>query len=302
VSKKSETEAEAEAEAKPEAEAVELEEEESPEGNLVTNQNENPDPVDSLKVEICEKEAVEDSNEKSPVLNKKLSASAAPFNPINARAGPPVNLTVPNVGSWPMNMGLPPVSPMGPYPSPPHTPNIIHSVRFIYPQYSQPQSLHYAWPCNVSPNSQEFIHGPFWPPPMDYTVSQPLVDPVVEHGSDTDVQSDVSPPNPTVEVDEVKEEGNNTELPSVNLPTVNVIENGKNGLKGDNEKTFNILIRGRRNRKQTLRMPISLLKRPYNSQSFKVMYSRVIRGNESNDITNNNSFSTDEKVTPVTAP
>jgi len=56
---------------------------------------------------------------------------------------------------------------------------------------------------------------------------------------------------------------------------------GKNGeCKIDGEKTFSILIRGRRNRKQTLRMPISLLSRPYGSQSFKVIYNRVLRGSE----------------------
>lgn len=47
--------------------------------------------------------------------------------------------------------------------------------------------------------------------------------------------------------------------------------------KIEEEKTFNILIRGRRNRKQTLRMPMSLLKRPYTSQPFKAVCSRVIR-------------------------
>lgn len=50
--------------------------------------------------------------------------------------------------------------------------------------------------------------------------------------------------------------------------------------KIDSEKTLNILISGRRNRKQTLRMPISLLKRPYSSESFKVVYSRVLRESE----------------------
>jgi protein TIF31 len=47
------------------------------------------------------------------------------------------------------------------------------------------------------------------------------------------------------------------------------------------DKTFSILLRGRRNRKQNLRMPISLLSRPYDSQSSKVLYNRVVRGSES---------------------
>ncbi|KAK8654479.1 hypothetical protein V6N13_128447 [Hibiscus sabdariffa] len=50
--------------------------------------------------------------------------------------------------------------------------------------------------------------------------------------------------------------------------------------KSDDERTFSILIRGRRTRKHKLRMPISLLSRPYGSKSFKVIYNRVIRGSE----------------------
>ncbi|XP_073126051.1 protein REDUCED CHLOROPLAST COVERAGE 1 isoform X2 [Henckelia pumila] len=50
--------------------------------------------------------------------------------------------------------------------------------------------------------------------------------------------------------------------------------------KADDDKTFNILVRGRRNKRQILRMPLSLLKRPNNSQSFKVVYSRVVRETE----------------------
>ncbi|KAG9155602.1 hypothetical protein Leryth_017024 [Lithospermum erythrorhizon] len=61
----------------------------------------------------------------------------------------------------------------------------------------------------------------------------------------------------------------------------------------DNEKTFNIQIRGRRNRKQTLRMPISLLRRPYSSKPFKIVYSRVVREAE---IPNSTSFAAEEVV------
>ncbi|XP_073312255.1 protein REDUCED CHLOROPLAST COVERAGE 1-like isoform X1 [Primulina huaijiensis] len=50
--------------------------------------------------------------------------------------------------------------------------------------------------------------------------------------------------------------------------------------KADDDKTFNILVRGRRNRRQILRMPLSLLRRPNNSQSFKVVCSRVVRETE----------------------
>ncbi|KAI4303417.1 hypothetical protein MLD38_039051 [Melastoma candidum] len=76
-------------------------------------------------------------------------------------------------------------------------------------------------------------------------------------------------------------------------PTSELRENGKSSgeQKADNEKTFSILIRGRRNRKQTVRMPISLLTKPYGSQSFKVVYNRVVRGNEGSDFS---SFASNE--------
>ena len=65
----------------------------------------------------------------------------------------------------------------------------------------------------------------------------------------------------------------------VNAVASSEMENGTKKFE-DDEKTFSILLRGRRNRKQTLRMPISLLNRPYDSQPFKIAYSRVIRGSE----------------------
>ncbi|KAF9601065.1 hypothetical protein IFM89_015991 [Coptis chinensis] len=57
--------------------------------------------------------------------------------------------------------------------------------------------------------------------------------------------------------------------------------------KLEGEGSFNILLRGKRNRKQTLRLPISLLNKPYGSQSFKLVYNRVVRGSEDPKSTNN---------------
>ncbi|RZR71063.1 hypothetical protein BHM03_00003269 [Ensete ventricosum] len=50
--------------------------------------------------------------------------------------------------------------------------------------------------------------------------------------------------------------------------------------KFEGEGSFSIYIKGRNRRKQTLKLPISLLNRPYGSQSFKVIYSRVVRGSD----------------------
>ncbi|CAM8977575.1 unnamed protein product [Rhodiola kirilowii] len=49
----------------------------------------------------------------------------------------------------------------------------------------------------------------------------------------------------------------------------------------EGERTVNVIIRSRRNKKQTLRLPMSLLSRPFGSQPFKLVYSRVVRGSES---------------------
>ncbi|KAL1536010.1 protein REDUCED CHLOROPLAST COVERAGE 1-like [Salvia divinorum] len=61
--------------------------------------------------------------------------------------------------------------------------------------------------------------------------------------------------------------------------------------KADSEKRFSVLVRGKRNKKQMLRMPLSLLKRPYSSQPFKVVYSRVVRETE---LPNSPSFDSKE--------
>lgn len=45
----------------------------------------------------------------------------------------------------------------------------------------------------------------------------------------------------------------------------------------DKERTLSILVRGKKHRKHALRVPISLLRRPHCSQSFKVANSRVVR-------------------------
>ncbi|XP_074561028.1 LOW QUALITY PROTEIN: protein REDUCED CHLOROPLAST COVERAGE 1-like [Curcuma longa] len=47
--------------------------------------------------------------------------------------------------------------------------------------------------------------------------------------------------------------------------------------KNENQGRLSLYIKGRRRRRQTLRLPISLFNRPYESQSFKVICSRVVR-------------------------
>lgn len=293
-----------------------------------------------------ETSAVTSPNCTQELPNKRLSASATPFNPSPpVRVSPmPMNIALPpGPTPWQMNMTLhprptnvlPAVNPMcssphQPYPTPPATPNMMHPLPLMYsPPYTQAPSLpnstfpitsspfhpnHFAWQCNMGANGLQYVTGPVWSNchPMEFSISPPAVRPISDPNMEAKQVFDSSEqlngtPNSVVEVsneDESKQDAN------LQAPKVIDKSNGIVGVQADNagsiynsssnwnlgstdnnhvqkpsqkvetEKTFNILIRGRRNRKQTLRMPIRLLNRPYNSQSFKVIYSRVIRGSE----------------------
>ncbi|CAI9292085.1 unnamed protein product [Lactuca saligna] len=258
-------------------------------------------------------------NQSQEAPNKRLSASATPFNPSPpaVRVAPmPMNIALPPPGPtpWQMNMTLhprPPSSPHSPYPTPPPTgtPNMMHPhpLPLMYsPPYTQAPSLslpmpipntnttypvttgpfhpnHFAWQCNMGANGLQYVTGPVWSNchPMEFSISPPAVRPISDPNMETKQVFDGTFPSPPslLEVNNVDETKQEVSLEKSN--DIVGVQNGSNhGQRVENEKTFNILIRGRRNRKQTLRMPISLLNKPYNSQSFKVIYSRVIRGSE----------------------
>ncbi|KAG4950914.1 hypothetical protein JHK85_044781 [Glycine max] len=284
---------------------------------------------------------------------KKLSASAAPFNPSPAiaRAAPiAMNMTLPSgpravpaIGPWPVNMNvhpgpttvLPAVAPMcssphHAYPSPPTTPNMMQPLPFMYPPFTQPQSVspsnfpvtNSAFHANhftyLNPTISKFGPSAVWPGchpvefPLPVPIVEPIPDPISEsqalcHGLESPSSASVLPEdidnigdsNQVVKTlsseisedeavrsgsESIKENGNMNFHGSENAGNKqhqNIASNGNSSSSGtnmDGEKTFSILFRGRRNRKQTLRMPISLLTRPNGSQSFKVIYNRVVRG------------------------
>ncbi|CAN0889699.1 Protein REDUCED CHLOROPLAST COVERAGE 1 [Linum grandiflorum] len=274
--------------------------------------------------------------------NKKLSASAAPFNPSPSVARPvplPLNIPLPSgPGPWPVNVALHPVtgtvistvsplpSPHHPFPSPPHTPipNMMRPLSFMYPPpYSQAQGIppstypitstafhpsHYSWQCNVNRNVPEFVPTTMWPgchmvefpAPSPSPLMEPIADQTLDHNETSESPDNQSPdsflPADIVNVTDSDKDaslpvpmGNNNSFEEnghLNLSGVDTSSNDASETKcmkensGDGERTFSILIRGKRNRKQTLRMPISLLNKPYGSQSFKVVYNRVVRGTE----------------------
>ncbi|KAJ4827850.1 hypothetical protein Tsubulata_012996 [Turnera subulata] len=332
----------------------------------------NSDSIFEQLEDLKDKSLVLNSDDTRGLPNRKLSASAAPFNPSPLIARPaPVGMNmplpsapgaVPAVAPWQVNMTLhpgptavlppvPPMSPHHPFPSPPPTPNMLQPFPFMYPPYSQPQAVpsssfpvtstafhpnHFSWQCNVNPNIPEFIPTTIWRGchAVEFSAPPPVVEPIPSSVLEAQMQfeSSGSPspppilPSDIVSVGEANNEvnlppggtNNANELAGAGLETVtgngdsrlgdteasgkesnhnkNLIQNTANtgDQKNDGEKTFSILLRGRRNRKQTVRMPISLLSRPYGSQSFKVIYNRVIRGSEAPKST---SFSSGEGCT-----
>lgn len=224
--------------------------------------------------------------------NKKLSASAAPFNPSSPPSivrPTPIGM---NIGpSWPVNMTLH-HGPPPPYPSPPTTPNLMQPMSFVYPPpYTQsvPTSTYpvtsgpfhpnqFPWQLNAS----DFVPRTVWPGchpiefPPPHMITEPIAATVLEPTVILPTDIDTS----GLEEENKEEARQDVAVDHVNNAVArSEMENG-NRKSEDGEKTFSILLRGRRNKKQTLRMPISLLNRPYDSQPFKLGYSRVIRDSE----------------------
>ncbi|CAG7908815.1 hypothetical protein IGI04_039190 [Brassica rapa subsp. trilocularis] len=226
--------------------------------------------------------------------NKKLSASAVPFNP----SSPPSIIRPTPIGmnigpSWPVNMTL--HHGPGPFPSPPTTPNLMQSMSFVYPPpYTQsvPTSTYPVTSGPFHPNQfpwphmSEFVPRTVWPgchpvefPPPHMIAAEPIASTVLEPTVILPTDIDTSGVEEGKQVAAATAGETMDSVNHVNAVASSEMENGNKKFE-DGEKTFSILLRGRRNRKQTLRMPISLLNRPYDSQPFKIAYSRVIRGSE----------------------
>lgn len=277
------------------------------------------------------------------MTNRKLSASAAPFNPsAAAMRGPvvqnirlPISNAIPSVAHWPVALQshptpatvLPTPSPMcslplHPYPTSPRPPSVPHPVPFAYPSYSQAQAVpntmfpmntnmfhpnHFAWQCNIPPNVPEFVPGTMWPPchPTDFPIMSPVITPLAESVIEPSLQPinmeslDPAPLAQSKDGEEVQREikvvSEVTNDGSVKKPEdegsrpggaqqhelKSEIALGEAGKTNDSgEGSLSIFLRGRGRRKQTLRMPLSLLNKPFGGKSFKVIYHRVVRGND----------------------
>ncbi|KAL6639123.1 hypothetical protein ACP70R_022853 [Stipagrostis hirtigluma subsp. patula] len=283
--------------------------------------------------------------------NKKLSASAPPFNPsppavlspMAGNVGLPPPGAIPGVAPWPVNVSMHPghstMVPSGPplctsphhmYPPAPRSPNLLHPVPFIYPPYSQPQVIpsttfpmntnifrpnHYGWQPYMNPAASEFVPVSAWSSShtVDFTPTPHVVDPIAQSLADTHIQSDaavvsIGPSldsnavaSKEVETPAVVASGNlvsnkhgdqekqltdavrrelNPDMQGDNTNDIGVATHPRSDMKSEDEGSFRIYVKGKSRRKQTLRIPISLLNKTYGSRSFKLVYNRVVKEND----------------------
>ncbi|VAH64208.1 unnamed protein product [Triticum turgidum subsp. durum] len=176
---------------------------------------------------------------------------------------------------------------------------------------------HYGWQPYMSPAASEFVPGPAWSNnhPVTYTPSPHVADTISQSLADTHVLSDAAVVSIGPSLDSnmvaVREE---MEVP-VEVCSGNLISNKFLGeehdkelkdavnaalnpdkpgdsifdiggtklggsMKNEDEGSFRIFVKGKGRRKQTLRIPISLLNKTYSSRSFKLDFNRVVREND----------------------
>ncbi|KAM3332626.1 hypothetical protein ACQJBY_028044 [Aegilops geniculata] len=173
---------------------------------------------------------------------------------------------------------------------------------------------HYGWQPYMSPAASEFVPGPAWSNnrPVTYTPSPHVADTISQSVADSHVLSDAAVVSIGPSLDSnmvaVKEE---MEVP-VEVHSGNLIRNNILGeehdkelkyavnaalnphtpgdsifdiggtklggnMKNEDEGSFRIFVKGKSRRKQTLRIPISLLNKTYSARSFKLDFNRVVR-------------------------
>ncbi|XP_039143172.1 LOW QUALITY PROTEIN: protein TSS-like [Dioscorea cayenensis subsp. rotundata] len=199
------------------------------EPNLTSTINEDLEKVETTEVTTCDTTKATlslNNNDLRDIPNKKLSASAAPFNPspavvlgpVAVSVGLPPSGAIPTVTPWPLNVSLQPgpasplptapicTSPHLPYPSSPRPPNIFHPLPFMYPPFTQSQAIpsstfamnnsmfhpnHFAWQCNMNQNASEYMQGTIWPGchPVEFSVLPPVINPISESMMEATLQS-----------------------------------------------------------------------------------------------------------------
>jgi protein TIF31 len=164
---------------------------------------------------------------------------------------------------------------------------------------------HYTWQPYMNPNTSEFMPGSVWPAclPLDLPIPPPATNPVSESMLDAHahVQSDpavvtlVSSLEDSGLIPEALKKDEQINLHEVMQTAATAVENHPSSLESQvsntikvdlspdmpvREGSVRVYLKGRSRRKQTLRIPISLLNRPYGSRPFKFVYNRVVRDND----------------------
>ncbi|TKW31673.1 hypothetical protein SEVIR_2G121000v4 [Setaria viridis] len=175
---------------------------------------------------------------------------------------------------------------------------------------------HYGWQTYMSPGPSEFVPVSAWSNSHTVEFITPThgVDPISQSLADKHIQSDAAVVSIGPSLDSsavaVKEEMEtpavvgsdnfisnkhddqdkqlkdairielNPDMQADNSQDIGVTNHSRSNMKNEDEGSFRIYVKGKSRRKQTLRIPISLLNKTYGSRSFKFVYNRVVREND----------------------
>ncbi|XP_062190047.1 protein REDUCED CHLOROPLAST COVERAGE 1 isoform X2 [Phragmites australis] len=175
---------------------------------------------------------------------------------------------------------------------------------------------HYGWQPYMNPAASEFVPVSAWSSShtVDFIPTPHVVDPISQSLADKHIQSDAAVVSIGLSLDSntvaAKEEmeapavvgsGNfisnkhddqdkqlkdaarielNPDIQGDSTHYIGVANHSRSNMKNEDEGSFRIYVKGKSRRKQTLRIPISLLNKTYGSRSFKLAYNKVVREND----------------------
>jgi protein TIF31 len=166
---------------------------------------------------------------------------------------------------------------------------------------------HYGWQPYMSPAASEFVPVSAWSSSHpDFIPSPHVVDPISQSLADKHIQSDAAvvsigpsldskmvASKEEVQTPAVVESGNlisekhdqDKLLKDAVRIELNPDMQGGNthsriNMRNEDKGSLRIYVKGKSRRKQTLRIPISLLNKTYGSHSFKLLYNRVVKEND----------------------
>ncbi|KAF8690784.1 hypothetical protein HU200_041173 [Digitaria exilis] len=175
---------------------------------------------------------------------------------------------------------------------------------------------HYGWQTYMGPAPSEFVPVSAWSSShtVDFIPPPHVVDPISQSLADKHIQSDAAVVSIGPLLDssavEAKEEMEtpvvvgsdrfissthddqdkqlkdtarievNPDMQADNSHDIGAANHPRGNMRNEDEGSFRIHVKGKGRRKQTLRIPISLLNKTYGSRSFKLDYNRVVREND----------------------